>query len=585
MALYSKDSLLRLRERVDLVEVLSKHLPLKRMGASFKTHCPFHEEKTPSFIVKRTDRHYHCFGCGAHGDAIEFLMRHLNFSFTEAVEALAEQFQVVLEKEHSEEAQGPSKAKLKEALAVASSFFHFFLLKTAHGADARAYLSARGIGAEFIERFEIGLAPQSGELFSKFMREKKVDRELLSLVGLLTGEGRVFFRDRITFPIRSPTGSVIGFSARKFHETTFGGKYINSPETPLFKKSKVLFGLNYSRRRIAKERRVLVVEGQIDCLRLIDIGLDYTVASLGTAFTEEHVRELKSLGLLRATLLFDGDTSGRKAALKVGQLFQKQGIDAEVALLPEGEDPDSLVRAKGADALKGVFERAKEFLAFYVDESRSQYDFSQAGAKTELVRQIAGEIAEWQDPMMVHEGLKRLAALTDVPEVLLLKGYRPQKVQVAKPKPSKGPLNPDRLLECDLLRWLLFSDSSAVVQMIKEHLVSEDFLDSDCRNLFEAFFRSFEEGGSRDFLSILSRSDRSEGVAELVEELMGKKIKKIDAMRLSRISIQKILDRKWLAARERIQKEIADKGRSEAERARLVQLFDQLKNQRPEVRS
>ncbi|MBU6447213.1 MAG: DNA primase, partial [Verrucomicrobia bacterium] len=283
MGTFSRESLELLRSRIDLVEVLSPYLKLQRAGAAHKALCPFHDEKTPSFVINRGDSHYHCFGCGAHGDAIQFLMTHLKMSFVEAVESLADRCHVQLEEVNGDnQPKGPPKAILKDALERACQFYHFYLLHTLEGHAALDYLYSRGITLDFIQQFQFGLAPKQPQLFLKTMWEQKISNAILEEVGLLS-KGREFFQDRITIPIRDPQGAVIGFTARKYKTDTFGGKYVNSPETPLFKKSKVLFGLSFSRKTIAKARKAIIVEGQIDALRLIYSGFDWTVAGQGTA--------------------------------------------------------------------------------------------------------------------------------------------------------------------------------------------------------------------------------------------------------------------------------------------------------------
>jgi DNA primase len=352
--MFTKESLELLRQRIDLAEVLSAHLSLQRSGAAYKALCPFHEEKTPSFVVQKGDTHYHCFGCGAHGDAIAFLMTHVKMGFTEAVESLAERFQVTLEK--SEEPQGergPSKAQLKNALELASDLYHHLLLHSAEGQVALRYLYERGLDLEFIRQFQVGYAPRMPHLLMQYLNSHQIDERIQESAGLVsitqTGRRRDFFSDRITFPIRDALGAVIGFSARKFKEETFGGKYINTSETPLFKKSRVLFGLSYSRARIAKEAKAIIVEGQIDCLRLIHSGFNYAVAGQGTAFGEEHVKELVQLGVKRVYLALDGDHAGQEAASKIGNFFQKRGVDVLVVSLPDGTDPDSVLTERGPE--------------------------------------------------------------------------------------------------------------------------------------------------------------------------------------------------------------------------------------------
>src|SRR3990167_667773 len=236
MGTFSKDSLELLKSRIDLVEVLSPYLKLQRTGAAHKALCPFHDEKSPSFVINRGDSHYHCFGCGAHGDAIQFLMTHLKMSFIEAVESLADRFHVQLEEvQEANQPAGPPKAALKDALERASQFYQFYLLHTLEGHAALDYLYNRGITLDFIQQFQIGLAPGKNQLFLKAMWEQRISNVILEEAGLMS-KTREFFSDRIVIPIRDAQGSVIGFSARKYKTDTFGSKYVNSPETALFKK-------------------------------------------------------------------------------------------------------------------------------------------------------------------------------------------------------------------------------------------------------------------------------------------------------------------------------------------------------------
>src|SRR5579872_3312400 len=225
MPIYKQESLEQLRQRIDLAEVLSSHLQMQRAGTAYKALCPFHDEKTPSFMVQKGDSHYHCFGCGAHGDAIAFLMGHLKMGFAEAVESLAERFQVTLEKtEEQDTPKGPSKALLKQALEKACRFYHFSLLYADEGREALHYLFERGITLDFIRFFQVGFAPKTPEVLRRTLHAEGVSDEILEQAGLLsitqTGRKREFFSERITFPIRDSGGAVIGFSARKIKEET-----------------------------------------------------------------------------------------------------------------------------------------------------------------------------------------------------------------------------------------------------------------------------------------------------------------------------------------------------------------------------
>ncbi|NBW99934.1 toprim domain-containing protein, partial [bacterium] len=330
-------------------------------------------------------------------------MQLQGLTFREAVDMLAERFHIPLQEDEKIE-KGISSLQLQDALSFASQFYHFYLQRTEEGRVALNYLTKRGLSLEFIRRFQIGYAPEGGALFLKAMHEKKFSVEIMIAAGLLNKDGdRPFFRERITFPVHNARGSVIAFSARKIKEETFGGKYINTSETQLFKKSRHLFGLNYSRKRIVKEQRAMLVEGQIDCLRLIEAGFDYAVAALGTAFGEGHVDTLKNLGVRSVTIAFDADKAGIEATLKTGALFQKVGIEVEVLLLPEGMDPDSFLQEKG----KEEFEKlpTKDYLTFCL--LKTKLDLKSPAGKAQFVRDLSLEIKTWNDPVMVHESLQK----------------------------------------------------------------------------------------------------------------------------------------------------------------------------------
>lgn len=591
MPVYKKESLELLRQRVDIVEVLSSHIDLKRAGATYKGLCPFHDEKTPSLVLQRGDQHYHCFGCGAHGDAIQFLMAHQKLTFHEAVECLAQKFSVSLEVvEGTEKTQGPATGKLKEALELAAQFYHYALLHTEEGHQALNYLYQRGIDLDFIRHFTIGLAPKEHGLFRKFMHSQRISDEAMCEAGLLSkkegGGFRDFFYDRITFPIHSPSHTVIGFSARKYKEDTFGGKYVNTPETALFKKSRVLFGLNYCRRRIAKERKAIVVEGQIDALRLIQQGFNITVAGQGTAFGEGHVRELMQLGIHQVYLLLDSDNAGLEAASKIGNLFQKEGIDVCVASMPAGSDPDSYLCQYGPEAMAKLLEKSEDYLTFMVNYYSRNGGMQSPSAKNQMVQTLIQQIRQWDHPLVVHESLRKLAHLTCVPESMVGVGQEHVPNLYIKKQASIGlqSVDPDRILETDLLRWLLLMGGSMpwLVESVRENLPPEEFRVRICRDIYKTYLEHTSREHTCDFLQLASLLDDVEGQLVLAE-LLQKKINKEKVEEYFIETVQKILNRNWMEKREEIKVKIQSGRYEDAAVLELVKQFDELKREPPKV--
>ncbi len=584
MPLYTKESLDNLRQRIDLVEVMSPYVDFKRSGSSYKALCPFHDEKTPSFMIQKGDRHYHCFGCGAHGDAIQFLMTHLRLNFKDAVECLAEKFHVHLEHiEGGEEYKGPSKMAMRDALQTASEFFHFYLLHTPEGQEALKYLNGRGIDLDFIRRFQIGLAPKAHGIFQKIMQEKKIRQDILIGAGLIAesngGGYRDFFFDRITFPIHQSTGSIIGFSARKYKEDTFGGKYVNTPETPLFKKSRILYGLNYCRRNIAKERKAIVVEGQIDALRLISAGFDITVASQGTAFGEGHVKELLSLGINRVFLSMDSDNAGKEAAAKVGDLFQKEGIEVTVVQLPEGQDPDSYILKNGPEAFQDLLDKSGDYIAFIVEHHSHTLNTNTPAGKNELVQTLCKQIKLWPQPLMVHESLRKLAQLTRVPEEMVgLSQHFVPNIHIRKSgNVGIHKVDPDKIMETDFIRWLLIMPSmrQRFLEIASLNLTPDQLLQPNCANIFRAML----ENPMVDMLTLMSDPEDQ----RLINETMEKKVN-LDKPEEQYIeTIKKILNRNWMERREEVNKRMADASLSEDDSILLTKEFVELTRSVPAV--
>lgn len=583
MAIIAKESLETLKKRVNLVEVIEPYLDLKKAGASYKGLCPFHDEKTPSFTIQKGDTHYHCFGCGAHGDAIQFLMEHQSMGFVEAVETLAQKYQVHLDLLDQAEEKGPPKKLIHEALDEAKRFYQAILLHTAEGHGALQYLYQRGMTLEFIQKFCLGFAPGQSGVFLSYMRAKNISQEILIASGLIRDSGREFFSDRITFPIFNAQGRPIGFSARKIREETFGGKYVNTAETPVFKKSRTLYGLNYCRRRIAKERQAIIVEGQVDCLRLIFEGLDFTVAGQGTAFGEGHVAELVQLGVNRVYLALDSDMAGREAAVKIGNLFQKKGIGVYIVPLPQNSDPDDFVRRKGVEAFIELMDRSIEYIPFLV--SLHSHGGQSPAEKNELVHTLASQIRGWNDPVMIHESLKQLAHLANVPEQMVLTGSHssPNLYVQRTGRIGEEKIDPNLVLESDFLRWLLMMGDKLpqLIDLAKKNLSANDFYHPQCRHIYHLYMQAQEESHCCDWMSLAMNMEPA--AQQLLAELHQKRVNKEKAVECFEVTIQKILDRNWMAKREHVRVKIQSGECSETEVLKLLKQFDELKKNPPKV--
>ncbi|UFW26287.1 DNA primase [Chlamydia trachomatis] len=561
---YTEESLETLKHSIDIVSVLGEYVHLKRSGADYKACCPFHDEKTPSFIVYPTRGHYHCYGCGEHGDAINFLMKQQGYSFSEAVLFLAKKFHVDLVVRTRETSGQDSKDSLRRINREAERFFQYCLLHLPEGEEALAYLYKRGFSPDTIDRFQIGYAPEQ-RLFIQAMEERNISVKQLEWAGYLAKDW-FLFAQRIMFPIQDALGYTIGFSSRRFKEGGRGGKYINSPETILFKKSRVLYGLQFSRKRIAKERRVILVEGQADCLQMIDFGFNCTLAAQGTSFTETHVKELVKLGVSKAYLLFDGDAAGEKASLRVGDLCQVAGIAVIVCRLPSGQDPDSFLMQRGPEELRELLDRGEDYLSFLVWHKIRSYEQFTPREKARVVEEVIQQVQHWGSPIMIHEYLRQLASLVKVPEAAVLsylssiksatedKGKKadakevcpdPEATAVAyKGGKASKKISPRMILEADVIRCLLFAkpEEEFVPATVRHYLSPEEFHCIEYRSIFVMAMNHYNEKHmlpSMDDMMALVWG--TEAMTLLVDRRINTELMRDIVVQ----AIQKLLDKHW----------------------------------------
>ncbi|HAU5563280.1 DNA primase [Pantoea sp. JGM49] len=390
--------------RTDIVDLIDARVKLKKQGKNYHACCPFHNEKTPSFTVSGEKQFYYCFGCGAKGNAIDFLMNHDRLDFVESVEELATQHGLEVPYEAG---NGPSpmerhqRQSLYQLLEGLDGFYQQSL-RNPQATSAQNYLATRGLSQQVIDHFAIGYAPAGWDNVLKRFGQQKEDRESLMEAGMLVSNdsGRTYdrFRDRVMFPIRDKRGRVIGFGGRVLGNDT--PKYLNSPETPIFHKGRQLYGLYEAQKNHPQPARLLVVEGYMDVVALAQFGIDYAVASLGTSTTAEHIQLL-----FRSTdtviCCYDGDRAGREAAwraLETALPYMNDGRQLRFMFLPDGEDPDTLVRKEGKEAFEARMEQALPLSTFLFDSLMPQVDLSTRDGKTKLatlalplISQIPGE--------------------------------------------------------------------------------------------------------------------------------------------------------------------------------------------------
>jgi len=455
---FSPQLLEEIRARVDIVDLVGQFVNLKRAGENWKGLCPFHAEKTPSFMVHPKKGIFHCFGCGVGGDAFGFLMRQDRLQFPEAVRVLAERAGVALPTERRTEVDGQREALFK-TMALACEFYQDALWNRPEGEGARRYLDSRGVAPDMARRFALGYAPEGWDHLLGFMKGRGVTEEQLVQVGLVlprqTGSGFYDrFRGRLLFPIKDGQGRVVAFGGRAMG--TEDPKYLNSPETPLYVKGQTLYALDLAKPQIRERNRALVVEGYVDCLMAHQHGFTECVAALGTAFTASQ------LGLLRRSCdevitFFDADAAGKKATQRVEELLEpgtqglawavnrtgtfgdRSALRLKVALLPSGHDPDSFLRKEGAQAFAQRIAESRSLLAFAVETAITEENATSTRGKATAFARVALILAKVTDSQEATELARDAALKLGVdPTQLWIEAQRLQGA-LRKPAPATAP--------------------------------------------------------------------------------------------------------------------------------------------------
>ncbi|HMP77580.1 MAG TPA: DNA primase [Kiritimatiellia bacterium] len=519
----SRQILDEIRARVDIVDLVGSYITLKRAGTAYKALCPFHREKTPSFTVNPARQIYHCFGCGAGGDVFKFVMQHENVQFMDAIRLLAQRAGVDLEFTESERKEESRKDLLYKAHEEAQRFYQEILLNHPSAAIARAYLEERKLGPEVVEQFGLGYAPGGFDVMERFAAKRGFSMELLETAGFIATneQGRRYdrFRERLMFPIRDLSGRIIAFSGRILTKDDRTAKYLNSPETPLFRKSRTLFAMDRARKPIIESRTALLCEGQIDVIRCHLAGFTHAVAALGTALTEEHAAVIKRHAD-RVLLVMDADNAGQNSALRSAEIFLGAELSVEVAQLPVGEDPDSLIMKRGAEAFAAVIAKPRSVIDFQVDVLASREDMKQevgirrvARAALETIRHSASEV---QRGRMLRE----LSMRVGLPEHTLrdeLRRTAPQQRfaragETADPDATPAPQTTPPPEEERHLLWLVLHHPESA-ELVYTYVRPEHFADARCRVLFELL----APGHGEDFTA--AARERGEEYLALAAEL------------------------------------------------------------------
>ena len=565
----------RILGQADVVEVIQSYMPLKRSGRNFKALCPFHDEKTPSFMVHPEKGIYKCFGCGKGGNVIHFVMEREHLTFPEAVRALGERYGIHVPEASSERRPGQfKKDALSQAVAMAASYYHKLLVDGDHGGkQAMAYLAERGVSKAIVERFQIGWAPESWDAVRTYGGYKEFTDSVLAAAGLLARsekKGNYFdmLRARVILPIRDVRGKVVGFSGRVLDDSE--PKYLNTPETALFNKRNVLFGLYEAREAVLREKRVVVVEGQLDFITLFQAGFEAAVASQGTAFTPEQARLLKRYAQT-VVFAYDSDAAGQKATVRSFQALIEQELDVKVAPMPAGFDPDKLVREQGIEAFRERVGSAMDLIAFEHQVLKAEHDAATGAGRAAMAGALMETVRAAANPVLRNEYIGRAAALTGIPEETLRielrrsgKGRSTLGTRAATTERARNSA------ECELVALAVNSES--VGKALRERIAPADLADADCRELIEALFKMLDESEAATAEALMRRVERPE-LAGLVSEMAFKTPRPEPGAQAIEQMINKVLEPRRKARLKELKQHIDDEARDGTVTPELIEEY------------
>lgn len=520
-----------IRNSVSIVDVISEYVQLRKRGKNYIGLCPFHSEKTPSFTVTEEKQIFHCFGCHAGGNVFKFLMDYKKISFVEAVQELAEQqgIEISYDDEGYNEKQSEQEI-LFDINTEAARYFSNNLLNDPEGEIAREYFQKRNIKLQTLRSFGLGYALNGWENLVNYLKQKNIDLEKALHLGLIgrNNDGRVYDKlaGRIIFPIFSPNGRVVAFAGRKLKEDDSGGKYINSPETLIYIKGKVLYGLSHCKDEIRKLDKAIIVEGYMDLISLYQAGVKNVVAVSGTALTDDQV-QLLSRYTKNVVLLFDADTAGINASMRSIEILLKRDFDVKIATLPKNEDPDSFVNKFGKEQFEEIIKRSENFLEYQTAYFETKGMFDDPNTTAEAIRDLVKPVALVDDELKRNLLLKNISKKFNLREKLLEKELekalefqkkqnRLQSQRIYKQEeiiqknlivPEKQKLaSPIFNIEKELIR-LLFEGQEDLISMLVKNISEDEFNVDIHKKIFEKVSVAYENLGETNPAALIAMFD------------------------------------------------------------------------------
>lgn len=517
---YSDDLIEEIRSRNDIVDVISNYVKLQKKGSSHFGLCPFHNEKSPSFSVSRNKQMYYCFGCGAGGNVITFIMEYENYTFLEAVKYLADRCGVALPENDADEDAKRQRSIRQQLLDIqkVSAKYYYYMLNQPAGQQAMGYLTGRGLSRETITRFGLGCSSKFGGDLYQYLKKSGYSDTLLKESGLITFDERKGaydkFWNRVMYPIMDVNNRVIGFGGRVMGEGT--PKYLNSPETKIFDKSRNLYGLNFA--RISRKPYFIICEGYMDVISMHQAGFTNTIASLGTAFTSPHASLIKRY-VDEVYLAYDSDGAGVKAALRAIPILKEAGLKIKVIHMEPYKDPDEFIKNLGKEAFEQRIEKAENSFLFEISVLEKSYDFNDPQGKTDFFSAAAKKLLEFPQELERNNYIEAICrrygiAFKDLQKLVNSYGARigfvPER-EVAVPSPVDAPpqktAKEDSLLTCQklVLTWLV--DDPSLFEKIGKYITPDDFFEPAYHKAAKLLFDEYSASGTVTPAKIMNQFD------------------------------------------------------------------------------
>lgn len=568
-----------IQSKLDIADIVGGYILLKRAGRNFKACCPFHHEKTPSFVVSPVKGIYHCFGCGAGGDMISFVMKHENMEFMEALGILAHKAGVDLSQMKGNFKPGQANRSAASGLyrvnELAANYYNTMLIGSGKASMGRKYLVQRGLNAESVKHFKVGYSPAEWDSFLKFAKSKGFLEPALEKAGLIIpGKAKGFydrFRSRVIFPIFDMRSKIVAFGGRILDDSM--PKYMNSPESEIYVKGRHLYGLNFAMDEIRKKDYAIIVEGYLDLILPFQNGIKNIVATLGTALTVEQIRLIKRL-TCNAVIIYDADEAGQAASLRGLDLLVSEELFVKIASLPKGTDPDSYVRKHGSVELLKVIESADNLFDYKLKLLLKSFNPAESEDKTKIAAEMLPTIKRIENSVLRSDYIKRLSKTLFVAEEDLLEEMKKVKLDYSYLGEDKIIKHESRIRPAEKIVISLMMEDPEIAQQVKDVLKKEEFTSPDIRRIVDVIYQMLDTNNTPNERKVINQINDEE-LSHIIYESLEETEKLIDREKTLHDCVIRIKRDNMISKKQGLT-QLIKQAESEGDDIRIMKLMKQL---------